>query len=366
MQRIIASIYKVAAAPEHWPAALGSIAEASGAVGASCRIWNLQTGKLEWLAVSPAHSNAIPDIRRYSALDPYTPIVANGNSESWVRLTERLAPEVLRKSEWYCDYLVAKTQVHDIWGQRLVDDGQRAVIFTMQQAVGQRPIEPSQSLSDLIGPLAQAARLYLEFRGLRQASLAAARVTAQLRAGVILADGEGRVVDVNDLGERLLLSGAGLSVKDGLLRAPRNFETARLHRLIANAVGGNNGLSGGRMLVARGPPVDPLILTITPLIAEPDLFARPLAMIIVSGIDEATISERELGELFGLSPAESRLAIALGRGQRLAEIAVEREVKMPTLRTQMRSIFKKLEVQRQADLVRLLSRVSGGGIAPEG
>jgi DNA-binding CsgD family transcriptional regulator len=80
-------------------------------------------------------------------------------------------------------------------------------------------------------------------------------------------------------------------------------------------------------------------------------------MILVSVPDESSISERELADLYGLSPAESRLAIALARGKRLAGLVSEFGVQITTLRTQLRAVLKKFDVERQSDIVRVISHI---------
>jgi DNA-binding CsgD family transcriptional regulator len=64
----------------------------------------------------------------------------------------------------------------------------------------------------------------------------------------------------------------------------------------------------------------------------------------------------DLAELFGLSAAESRLAIALLEGKALPEIAAAAGVKITTLRTQMQSIYRKVGVERQSELLLTLSQ----------
>ena len=48
-----------------------------------------------------------------------------------------------------------------------------------------------------------------------------------------------------------------------------------------------------------------------------------------------------------------------GRRQRLEDIAQERGVRMPTLRTQTRAILYKTGTARQADLIRLIVGLPG-------
>ena len=78
-------------------------------------------------------------------------------------------------------------------------------------------------------------------------------------------------------------------------------------------------------------------------------------MILVADPERCALAEAELTELFGLSPAESRLAASLQSGKRLCDIAAESGVRITTLRTQLSATLAKVGVERQADLVRVLS-----------
>lgn len=65
----------------------------------------------------------------------------------------------------------------------------------------------------------------------------------------------------------------------------------------------------------------------------------------------------QLMDLFGLSAAEARLARALCHGDSLEEYASDQGLKMPTVKTQLRSVFAKTGTDRQSALVRLLSGI---------
>ena len=58
--------------------------------------------------------------------------------------------------------------------------------------------------------------------------------------------------------------------------------------------------------------------------------------------------------LFGLTPAEGVLAAHIGAGANLADVATIRGVTLDTVRAQLKSVFGKVGVTRQADLVRTL------------
>ena len=69
-------------------------------------------------------------------------------------------------------------------------------------------------------------------------------------------------------------------------------------------------------------------------------------------------SEKLLAEMFGLSPAEARLAQRIARGDSLEDIAADAGIKMPTARCQLASVFGKTGTNRQPKLVALLCHLA--------
>jgi DNA-binding CsgD family transcriptional regulator len=64
-----------------------------------------------------------------------------------------------------------------------------------------------------------------------------------------------------------------------------------------------------------------------------------------------------IAELYGLTPAESRLAAALLAGQSLADYGDQAGLTRNTLKTHLRSLFNKTETARQSELMRRLTKV---------
>jgi len=71
-----------------------------------------------------------------------------------------------------------------------------------------------------------------------------------------------------------------------------------------------------------------------------------------------------LRTLFGLTPAECRVALLLGVGHSPQEIAQTIGVSFETVRSHIKSIFSKTNVKRQGELIRLLLDNSVVGIRP--
>jgi DNA-binding CsgD family transcriptional regulator len=146
-----------------------------------------------------------------------------------------------------------------------------------------------------------------------------------------------------------------------VLIAATSDETRALGRLVAEAAatGAGAGTSpGGAIALSRPSLSTPLPVLVAPLRGQwtPPAAPRAAAAVFVTDPERSgTVAGRQLVELFGLTPAEAQLAVALLAGKRLAHIAAERGVQLPTVRNQLRAVLAKTGTGRQAELVRLLA-----------
>jgi DNA-binding CsgD family transcriptional regulator len=188
----------------------------------------------------------------------------------------------------------------------------------------------------------------------RSSPSVALRALDQLCAGVIVTDNTGLVIETNRAAEAIVQLGDGLLIREGSLSARRVFETARVAKLIAAATEEPSRAADGRMVIGRGDGLPPYVLAVMPLDAAP-VDDKRLAMIIIVDPARYVPTEKDLADLFGLSSAEARVAAALMTGKSLASIGATAGVQITTVRTQLRSILRKVGVKRQCDLVRILS-----------
>ena len=293
-------------------------------------------------------------LAHYSKIDPFLVILEEAACGSLTVLSERLSQSRLCHDEWYNDFTL-KGGTRDLPGSKLHESPSHIAIIGLHRAVGDTgpfPRHP-QHLQTLMPSLCNAARLHLGLIDAGYRSAIARGKMDWLAAGAIFTDEHGRIIETNPAGERILRRGDGLTMRDGRIAARRSFETAKLARLIADAaVAGPSIPSAGRMLVARDEGRPPYVVRVAP--AGGDL---PMAILIVSAPGECRVSQGELAELYGLSPAESRIALALAQGKRLTELADQFGVQISTLRTQLSSILAKCGVERQSELVRLISSI---------
>jgi DNA-binding CsgD family transcriptional regulator len=62
-----------------------------------------------------------------------------------------------------------------------------------------------------------------------------------------------------------------------------------------------------------------------------------------------------LGTIYGLTPAEARVALLVGDGRNLPEVAAVLKVSQNTAHTHLQRVFRKTGARRQADLARIAS-----------
>jgi DNA-binding CsgD family transcriptional regulator len=362
MKPALARIHDAALMPDLWPATLRALASELGAVGAAYMLWNKRTSQIEWVSFAgPILEMKAEFVAHYAAIDAYRSVLNVAPTSRWIRLGECLSPEFLARDEWYNDFLL-RSRVQDVVGLRLVDTGSYATGFSLhyddkKSAPPSRP--KSEMMTALVEPLTNAAMLHLSSRSLGWKSAAALRVLDLLHFGYLLVEGDGRVVEVSRAAERFVSKDDGLVIREGRLVALRAFESAKLAKFVAAAAAATPGeAASGHMLIAR-PGEDRLafVVKVTPLSDALAWHDRPLAMVLVVDPELKFPSEARIGEVFGLSPAESRVAAALLRGRTLAEIGAQTGVQLTTLRTQLSSVLRKVGVKRQQDLVSTLSAI---------
>lgn len=221
--------------------------------------------------------------------------------------------------------------------------------------------EEDIALCDAVHPhLIRALKLSGKLADARGLSDSLADVFDRSPHGLFLLDREGRVRHVNAAGARLVAGAAGLRLAGGKLRCGTPDATARLQALIARATSEDRRVGGAMALdaVARR---HRLSVEVAPLPERQTwpLHSGPTVMVCVTDLETGVIlSEAVLRELFDLTPAEIRVAVALFKGLEPAGIARTLDLGLPTVRTHLAHIYAKTGTTGQSDLSRLLSRLA--------
>jgi DNA-binding CsgD family transcriptional regulator len=215
-----------------------------------------------------------------------------------------------------------------------------------------------EALAAITPHLRRAARFSDCFLTMRQER---DEVLDRLPMGVIVLDESGRVQFLNRAAETVLEKRDGLWWGVGGISAISPGQTSRLRSMISDAtltaskksVGGGGSLSISRSSLNR--PLSVLVAPLMPSSLSPFSQARPCVVIFITDPDAVhPPNQKHLAELFGLTPAESRVADQLVQGKSLGGAADELGITSQTARTHLKRIFGKTDTNRQSELMRLL------------
>jgi DNA-binding CsgD family transcriptional regulator len=252
---------------------------------------------------------------------------------------EFLAPHRLR---WYAGVKVACGD--DVWA------------VALQRTIDQGPFsaEEKDELARLSGRLSTGAAI--------ARALSASAATGALEAfemsgtAVVLVNRHGHVFKANQAAERVLVD--EIQIVNGRLVAKDTRATTALNRAIHNLLWSKTGGLSAPVALPRA--------SRRPLLAYParlsDSTANALAdcqamVILIDPESRFPTPEMTLRTAFRLTEAEAKLATQLALGESLENVADQFGIAKETARSQLKSIFTKTGVHRQAELVAVLAKL---------
>lgn len=211
--------------------------------------------------------------------------------------------------------------------------------------------------------LIRAFELTRSFVGIRRLSDDFSDALDLSPLGIFMLDNRGRVRHANLTAERMIAEQLGVVVKDGHLTAYWPDAARRLEGLIKAACQPEAGLRRGGTIALPSPKRKlPLSLTVAPVTSEKlSVFTRTRSVVVcISDLEKGgSIPEQTLRDLFLLTPAESRVAMALFEGFSPKEAAASLGLSINTVRVHMANIFNKTGTGRQSEFLRLMMRAVG-------
>jgi DNA-binding CsgD family transcriptional regulator len=266
-----------------------------------------------------------------------------------------MTADQINKSDYYNDLLGR----HDLrWFAGLaICAANDLAIVSVQRSITQGPFVPGEQdkLVRLRGPLTAAATVS------RELDLAHAKGLAEafevLGSAAVIVDYLGRVILANGATEATLTG--ELRIVKGRLSALEHNVSRRIEELVFQAASSRRG-------AALKPPVAvprqgrrPLVVYAVPLVGEAlDIFSAARALVIVVDLGARTVpAVAHLRQVFGLTPAESRLVARLGHGEALETAADFLNIAKETARAQLKAAFAKTGTGRQSELVALIGRL---------
>lgn len=199
----------------------------------------------------------------------------------------------------------------------------------------------------------------LHHAGVAQA-LACGHALNALQAGVLGIRADGKLAFCNAVAEKLFGQVMAQEVVKGALSEVGSLLSA-CKKVMADGQADTVVIRSG----TGAPPVYATVCRLTRDAARTqsgfDELARTACLVILSlGRHKAMAPPSQLIALYGLTPAEARLAHQLGRGLSIKQYAAHFHVSVATVRTQLRALLRKTGEAHQQDLVQTLSALPIG------
>ena len=355
-------IYAASADPALWEDALRAIENFTGSTGAVLDLVpKATTTAPQTFAGSFSRDDCATYALNYMAHCPRIAF-ALANPDVRIHYDER----VLSESE------MDRDPVYDWFGKHglryyvagWVGDGElfRAYL-SLQRSRSQGHVQPAEveSFALIQRHVEQAISLALRLGTLEQQCRFGLRLLDAVPQAIFALDGGGRIVLMNAPAEQLVGSGDGLLTDNGRLACRLPAQQPLLDRLIGGALAADvDAVRGGWVRLHRASGRRPYLALVSQFAGGEELMDefRPRLLVIVSDPDRAVVPDGQaLRDLYGLTDAEARVAVALGSGHSVQSAAECLNISAETLRSHLKHVFRKLGVARQQDLMRILTEI---------
>lgn len=220
--------------------------------------------------------------------------------------------------------------------------------------VGHGSAEDAAAMTALAPHLLDAVRLRRAIED--QGALIACGAMEHMKATAFLCNGWGRVVRMTSAAEQLVSREGGLALKKGIL----SCHSATANRLLLDAItsAARDAAPPTRTVVLVNPTGERITAEVSALpVPAGALDFAPRAIVTVRR--RKTLAETGvIKAALDLTTAEAEVARLIAMGLPRAEIANRRNTSADTIRAQLKSIFAKLNVSREVELVIRINELS--------
>ena len=349
----IAALYSAVIDADGFRHIANLVCNAAGA--SSGGVWVVEGGNVVDISMAEAGAESVaPYVAHFHKLDLWQANVARMPRDRVVLASEHTPEDALVKSEFYNDFARTFGMFRPLGAMVQLRPGTVATISI--ERLHARTLfdeEDKPALQRLIPYVKSALQLRLRHRDENKRGDIYAAALNSLTFGAVICNAQGHIAFANPAAEALAQKGAGVVLGRRDLGALVPAEARILSALVnATALGG----PGGVLRLTGSDGTTGLFVLVTPLpraLAD-DTNAGYAFVSLRSTRDRPAFAESTLMGLFRLSRTQAEVAIALHAGKSPDEIALERGVKISTVRAHLTEIFARTGAENQRDLIRLL------------
>lgn len=369
---LVGKVYEAAAQARLWPDFLDAFAAATHSGGTILWLHDFADSSAQ---MQPADASFACSVRigqehlqsyagYYTFKNPWLKRIESLPEGSAASSSQILPETQLRKGEFYADWLRPQGYGFALGGPVLKrGSGVAMFSFLRDERAGAYSDEDVRLLGMLIPHMRRACMLHQRLTPLLAQAVPAQAALDLLDDAVWLLDRQGRLLHANRAGRELDASKDGLWIgRDGRPTAAAAHERGALCRAIQAALAPPVAcdLDQGNALLVRRPGKGSLQVRVYRLATDPLLQASAVAVFIADPAQARSTPESVLRALYGLTPAEARIAQALASGNTVEEYGTAADIRMSTARTHLKHAMHKCGVRRQSQLVALVRTLPTG------
>ncbi|MBL8318047.1 MAG: helix-turn-helix transcriptional regulator [Burkholderiaceae bacterium] len=367
---LIADLYRAATGELPWGEPLAALRALFSAWGVHLHAVRLATGTV---AFSYEVGGFPPEgvlayVREYHRIDPRAALVARLGLGEWISCHQHFDDAFVARDRFYQDFLIPYGGRY-VSAAKVHEDAEIVAILGIHRGRGMQPLTGDEvALAARMGRhVSTALGMWRRQRRLLEERLLGNAALDQLPHPVMLIDEQQRLHHANAAARRLLQANRALRLHEGALQLaspPCHHELLLALRRLR--IGGGQSYRDdtppvGRAIVRLGAPRCDHFMALVISRLRPDetmgaFGQRDLAMVLVHDLRRrAPVDRFVAASIFGFTPAEAAVAVAVAEGRTPADIAAEHGVARSTIRAQLNSVFAKMGVSRQAEVAGALA-----------
>ena len=280
---------------------------------------------------------------------------------TWISTANFISKTQLKKTEFCSDFLEPAGLGH-IAGSVLIKKPDSFATFGIHRPLTEREFDhfDLEFYQNIQPHLERALEIQVRLATAHARTSQLLELFERLTMGLILFGTRGELLFVNSAAEHMAAQNDGFSFSGASIAGARPSVTGQLRQLISEAINTCEGTgigSGGTLLLERPSGKRSYEVLVAPMsrgrIGVPR-GTTSAVLFIREQSREAEPAAELLMQLYGLTMAESIVAIEVMNGKSVLEISESLQVSRNTIRTHLKRIFFKTGTSGQSSLVRLL------------
>ena len=363
---IVPEIYEATIDPTHWDDVMSMIAKLTSSKAACLYYENKEMEFTSTIAQFglPEDQRVILDDQS-DAVDSMFAISDTGTPEdSACTLFDPASNGVMLKdSRFYANWM-KPNGIYYVGGAQFVDTNtHKAVIMIMRsKEAGPWSDGEIRVIDEIVPHLNRALKIHSEFTHLRLKQDALLKGLDRLVIGLILYDSSAQPVYINPTAKSIIKSHPALRLQEGDLLLVNSADDKNLRKTIIDTaeIDPDDSWKQSVAIGITHPDVEVLLpILITPMhthliTSDLDYEGAKVAVFLSDPNLQQPISIDSLISVYSLTPSEAQVAISLANGHSIDQIASNSNHSAHTIRSQLKSIFRKTAVSRQSELIKLL------------